>query len=136
HEVTHLVHPGVAWAIQFSPDSRSILTSSFDGNARIWDLSSGQQVALFHHGYNLRVWGARFSPDGRYVATAGQEGGVRVWEVASGRDVMFARHDAAAGQPRFTADGRFLASGSVDRPARVWELASGREVSRVVLEYP
>ena len=135
-EVLRLSHPALAWAIQFSPDSRSVLTSSFDGNARIWDVDTGQQVALFHHGDNLRVWGARFSPDGRYVATAGQDGVVRVWDVASGQEVMFAKHDAAAGQPRFTPDGRYLVTGSVDRTARVWELASGREVSRIVLEYP
>ena len=134
-DVLHLTQPAVAWAIQFSPDSRSVLASSFDGNARIWDLESGAQVAIFHHGDNVRVWGTQFSPDGRFVATAGAEGIVRVWEVASGREVMFAKHDAAAGQPRFTPDGRYLVTGSLDRTARVWELATGREVSRIVLDY-
>src|SRR5437763_1431977 len=40
-EVLRLTHPALAWAIQFSPDSRSVLTSSFDGNARIWYVDSG-----------------------------------------------------------------------------------------------
>jgi WD40 repeat protein/transcriptional regulator with XRE-family HTH domain len=136
HELLRLAHPAVAWAIQFSPDSRSLLTSSFDGNARIWDVGTGQEVARFHDEVNLRIWGARFSPDGRYVATTGQEGTVRVWDAASGQEVMTAHHDGAVGSPRFTPDGRYLVTGSVDRTARVWEVATGNEVARMVHEYP
>jgi WD40 repeat protein/transcriptional regulator with XRE-family HTH domain len=135
-ELMRLPHPAVAWAVHFSPDSRSLLTSSFDGNARVWDLASGREVARFHHGDNVRIWGARFSPDGRKVATTGPEGSVVVWDVASGQQVMSARHDAAADGPRFTPDGRYLVTGSVDRTARVWEVATGREVSRMLHEYP
>jgi WD40 repeat protein/transcriptional regulator with XRE-family HTH domain/energy-coupling factor transporter ATP-binding protein EcfA2 len=135
-ELRRLSHPAVAWAIHFSSDLRYLATSSFDGNARIWDITTGTEVARFHHGDNERIFGVRFSPDGQKLATAGREGVVRVWDVASGQQLLQVAHDAAAGYPRFTPDGRYLVTGSVDRTARVWDLATGQEVRRFVHDYP
>lgn len=135
-QVQQLVHPERAWAVSFGPDSRYLATSSFDGNARIWDVATGQVVAQFHHGDNERVYGVDLSPDGRYLATAGVLGGVRLWDVASGRLIMTGTHDGAAGYLGFTPDKRYLISGSVDHTARVWDIATGAEVRRLVADYP
>jgi WD40 repeat protein/transcriptional regulator with XRE-family HTH domain len=135
-QLQRLAHPALAWALNFSPDGRYLATSSFDGYARIWDVSTGQEVKRFLHGERERVYGVRFSPDGTLLATAGLKGGVKVWNVATGDVTMEATHESAAGYLRFTPDGRYLISGSVDHTARVWDLATGNEMRRMTADSP
>ncbi len=63
----------------FSPDGKSVVTSSDDGTARVWDLK-GKQLALLS-GHNGRVMSAHFSPDGRRVVTASQDETARQYAV-------------------------------------------------------
>jgi WD40 repeat protein/transcriptional regulator with XRE-family HTH domain len=135
-QLQRLQHPALAWALNFSPDGRYLATSSFDGYARIWDVTTGQEVNRFLHGERERVYGVRFSVDGRLLATAGLKGGVKVWNIATGALTMQVMHESAAGYLRFTPDGKYLVSGSVDHTARVWDLASGTEVRRMTADSP
>lgn len=62
--------------LSFSPDEQFIATASDDGTARVWNLSSGAEVARTH----VNAAGAiAFSPDGRYVASGGSDHLVRIW---------------------------------------------------------
>jgi WD40 repeat protein len=52
----------------FSPDSRRLLTASWDKTARLWDAATGKQLAVLE-GHNASLSSAIFSPDGRMVLT-------------------------------------------------------------------
>jgi WD40 repeat protein len=67
----------VLW-VSFSPDGTRLLTTGFEGVARLWDTSSWAPVGrpMFHAG----IAQAEFSPDGAYIITAGAGGQVRVWD--------------------------------------------------------
>jgi WD40 repeat protein/tetratricopeptide (TPR) repeat protein len=74
---------------EFSPDSRSVVTATLNGGARLWDVVTGGPVgpAMPHRGF---VAHAAFSPDGRRVATAcvladEPASEVRLWEVAASK---------------------------------------------------
>ena len=57
-------------SVSFSPDGRRLLTTSFDHDAAIWNVATGQrQKTLVGHVAVVR--GAAFSPDGRWIVTAG-----------------------------------------------------------------
>jgi WD40 repeat protein/serine/threonine protein kinase len=53
----------------FSPDSRRVLTASWDKTARIWDVSTGEQVPDARFDSASALDSAAFSPDGRHVFT-------------------------------------------------------------------
>src|SRR5207247_4309590 len=92
--------------------------------ARVWDLKTGQSIALKHPG---NVPCAAFSPDGRRVVTGSSDGTARVWEAATGQPVgPLLRHPAAVFHVCFSGDGRRVATASWEGRARVWEVASGK----------
>ena len=65
--------------ITFSPDSRLLISSGFDGTARLWNVETGANVRTLLH--NKGVQSASFSPNGKYVVTASLDGAARLWDV-------------------------------------------------------
>jgi WD40 repeat protein len=65
----------------FSRDGRYIVTSSYDGTARVWDVASGHEVDVLR-GHERALASAVFSPDGTQVITASLDGTVRRWALS------------------------------------------------------
>ena len=59
-------HVGHITGVDFSKDDRLVVTVSEDSTARVWDVTSGAQVAVFPAAGSELV-GAAFSPDGLSV---------------------------------------------------------------------
>lgn len=70
--------------LAFSPDSRSIILASGEGQLRMCDLTTGQ-VALPLEGHSRAINSIGCSADGRLIASADMGGRVIVWEPASRR---------------------------------------------------
>jgi WD40 repeat protein len=71
------------WAV-FSPDGKHVLTSSDDGTARLWDVSSGRQLQVFSEPSGEVVNDAWFSPNGAWIVTASDDGTARIRDAATG----------------------------------------------------
>src|SRR5438045_9615461 len=57
-------------SLAWSPDSKMLISGSFDGSARVWDVSNGHTIATFG-GFGGTVYGVAWSADGKYVADGG-----------------------------------------------------------------
>jgi WD40 repeat protein len=74
-------HTAPIRTIEFSPDGRTILTTSLDGTAWVWDTESGDQI--FVPPVELTgVFGAAFSADGSRIITIYADGTVLVQPIA------------------------------------------------------
>ncbi|MBX7257293.1 MAG: protein kinase [Candidatus Hydrogenedentes bacterium] len=81
-ECTLSGHTQIVKMVTFSPDSKRVITASYDSTARIWDINTGKEL-LCLEGHRDQVSSARFSPDGETIATASWDGDMRFWSGAS-----------------------------------------------------
>ncbi len=71
--------------VAFSRDGSMLATTGDDGALRVWDPSTGDQIAAFEYPFTGPVWGPSFSADGATVAASWlDEETVRVFDRASG----------------------------------------------------
>lgn len=63
-----LGHTGPVMSIALSPDGRYLVSGSYDGTVRIWDVSTGKELVQMVS-FTNREWTA-LSPEGYYTASA------------------------------------------------------------------
>ena len=44
-----LGHTGRVWSVAFSPDGKQILSGSWDGTIKLWDIASGREHSKILH---------------------------------------------------------------------------------------
>ena len=119
----------------YSPDGRTLASSSRDGTARLWDMATGRVQNILRVHPSGWVNAVAFSPDGKTLATGsssglvihpknpldgGKTGGVKLWDVATGQER--ARIEDSSGTIKtlaFSGDGSRLASADYDGSVRV-----------------
>jgi WD40 repeat protein len=72
-------HVGATNSAEWSGDGSLILTAAMDGTARVWDATSGDQLAVFEHGQQVAAAG--FSPDQHAIITSSSDGTAAIWSL-------------------------------------------------------
>ena len=113
-------HAGPVLGLCYSDDDRELLSASADNSARLWDIPTAQEVAVFR-GHQDNVRSARFSPDGEWIVTAADDRFVHIWSREEKVLVKrFVGHDGPVYDACFTGDGTFVVSGGEDRRLLRW----------------
>ncbi len=129
----------------FSPDGKTLASTSNDTTVRLWDGATGESRATLK-GHEEQVYAVAFSPDGKTLASAGgnpfevgdllnplRPGELRLWDAATGEPrATLKGHESTVYAVAFSPDGKTLASAGVDplnpgRPGvlRLWDAATG-----------
>jgi WD40 repeat protein/uncharacterized caspase-like protein len=121
-------HSDYVLSVNYSPDGKSILSGSDNGELKLWDIASGKEAQSFS-GHQLHVLSVCFSPDGKYAISCGQDRSLRLWDISSGKPIRtFYGHTHFATSVCFSANGQYAISGSADKTIKLWEIASGAMV--------
>jgi WD40 repeat protein len=115
-------------AVAFGPDGRWLATASQDMTARIWEISSGEQVQTLTH--TGRVQAVAFSPDSRWLATSTGKT-TRIWDTSSGKQLHTFTHGIPSVKGvevvAFGPDGSWLAASSSEA-TWIWDARSGKQL--------
>jgi len=124
-------HRAPVRCLSFSPDGKWLVSGSYGGVIKIWDVQGGYERASMH-GHADIVRAICFSPDGKLAATGGDDGMIKIWNAATGQEIM-----AISGQAQgmyaltFSQDGAILASGGANGTIFIWDARDFRELARL-----
>ncbi|MDG3008217.1 WD40 repeat domain-containing serine/threonine-protein kinase [Paludisphaera mucosa] len=108
--------------VVFHPEGHLLLTLSWDGTGRIWEVRTGRPL-LF---WPSTIFGARFSRDGTLCGCTVIDGEARLIEASDARDYRTPICDVPKGPAEGDIDeDGLLVVGTVDG-VRAWDLDSGR----------
>ena len=79
-------HPGIVFAVAFSPDGKIVATGSGDRTIRFWDSRTGSLLKTLL-GHTRQVTSIAFSGDGLFLVSGSEDDTLRIWDVASGKTV-------------------------------------------------
>ncbi|MDJ0620558.1 MAG: AAA-like domain-containing protein, partial [Calothrix sp. MO_192.B10] len=123
-------HSDFIWNIRFSPDGKTLASSSSDGTIRLWNVEDGKlkKTILAHN--NTWVRSISYSPDGKLLASSDSRGWVKLWNAGNGKLLQTI---PAHRKPvrwvtyvKFSPDGKTLASTSRDKTVKLWQVENGK----------
>lgn len=123
---TLIGHSDEVWRAEFSPDGTRVVTASDDATTALWDVASGERLAVWR-GHRYAVRAVAWSPDGKLIASAGHSG-VIVRDADTGIQKWKSFHSGSIWTLDFSPDGSSMVSASSDGTCAVWDVESGRSV--------
>ncbi|WP_165223285.1 WD40 repeat domain-containing serine/threonine protein kinase [Aquisphaera insulae] len=102
-------HKNSIEGLVFSPDGKTLASTSADKTVRLWDLTLARPFAIFR-GHRDSVQNLAFSPDGRRLVAASSDRTVHVWDTAEGTTLgVFRSGGRRIGELSFSQDGSAMA---------------------------
>lgn len=111
--------------VEFSPDGRTLASSSVDKTVIVWEAATGARLSTLT-GQTEAINGVSFSHDGRTLATTSHDRTVRLWDTATWKPrAELTGHTSWVRNATFSPNGRLLATTSHDSTVVLWEVATG-----------
>ncbi|MBL8889705.1 MAG: hypothetical protein JNL67_06980 [Planctomycetaceae bacterium] len=119
-------HSEFAYAVNFSPDGRRLVSGSRDATVKLWDIQTGREE-LTLSGNAGEVHLVCFSPDGMKVVSASVDGKLILWDAQTGQKLIsIPAHTEYVDSVRFNADGTEIISITFSGSEEfVWDAATG-----------
>lgn len=107
------------------PSESTLLSWSFDGTVKVWDLETGQKLQDIdaHRG---AILSCHVSPDGSLFTTTSADKTAKVWRCGTWDHVhTLTGHSECVRSCRFSWDGRRIATGDDNGEIRLWSVKDG-----------
>jgi WD40 repeat protein len=119
-------------SVCWSPNDERVVSGSYDGTARVWDVKSGEPVQGLnpiktgHHS----VYAVSYSPKAKTIATGGySECGIKIWDAKTGKVLSTITLDFAVWSLAWTSNEKKLIAGSPDASIRIFDTATWQQIT-------
>ncbi len=128
-------------ALAFSPDGRWLVSGTTEGHIRMWDVATGEALAVFAEPTEQKNLGhisaVAFSPD-RALLAAGTKSQLHLWDVRTGHKIFSVstvhkrgwgiHHDYPVPLV-FSPDGTILVNGHNSGTIQLWDVKTGDRIA-------
>lgn len=112
--------------VHFSPYGTMLATGSIDGNAILWDSTTGEKLATFTQPGSSTVRACRFAPSSSLLVTGGDSSVVCVWDVAAKiLQRTYVGHEGAIFAVAFTPDSNCMVTACSQGLMKLWDVGCG-----------
>ncbi len=121
-------HTKLVTDFAFSPDGRTIVSTSWDGKANVFDVVSGfQTMQLIGHTDKINT--ILYSKYGKYIFTGSSDGTIKMWDAKTGKNIKtFKGHKSGVTSLQITPDNQSLVSCSIEGVIKVWEIVNAKVI--------
>ncbi len=111
-------HSDCIYAVAFSPDGKTLATSSYDKLIKLWSVDTGQEIRTLKDHIDA-IYALAFTPDGKRLLSGAADRTVKVWDVATG-ERLYTLSEPQDGLNTIALDpaGRQVAAGGLDKTIR------------------
>ena len=116
-------------AVVFSPDGTQALSTGGDNTLKLWDVSSGIQIAALK-GNSASILCLAFSSDGKRALSASEDKTILLWDLAKGTQQR--QYGGLMEKPKwvaFSTGDQHVLAGSSDQSIVTWDTESGEKIS-------
>jgi WD40 repeat protein len=121
-------HKSTVTTVAFSPDNRTLVSSSYDNTLRFWDVDTGKEKKTVA-GYGALFRDVSLSADAQTLMSLGPGSNtIRLWNSNTGQhEKNFIGHKKYVSDAALSPDGRRLASSSVLKNSiHLWDVNTGK----------
>jgi len=117
-------HGAAINSLVFSSDAERLLTGGDDGIARLWNTTTGLEIAQFDHG--TAVYSVDLSSDDTAAVLGGADRRASVWNLSTEERLeTLVGHLGEIRSVAFSPDGARVLTGSADRKTYLWTVEDG-----------
>jgi WD40 repeat protein len=132
-EISRITYEYSIQSFAFSPDSTRIVTGGNDGVVRIWDVTSGKEIAhTSKSDYGINT--VEFSPDGNLVVSDFSSKLAVVWNSNTGQEISQIEYGDEVTDVTFSPKGNWVASSSYDGTVKIWATSTGSLITNITLD--
>lgn len=120
------------FAVAFSPDGSKLAAAGADRAVRIWEVTTGKNLAAIEDHADW-IFDVAFSPDGKRLATASRDKTSKVFDVEKKEAlVTFPGHNETVYCVSFAPDGKAVVTGGGEGQVRVWDPDADAKQSKTI----
>lgn len=121
-------HTNTISGMEFSKDGSTMVTSSWDGKIKIWNVLTGMLTSKIK-GDGSPVYAVCYSTSGKEIISAGGDRLIHIWNSENAKSAgVLKGHTAAVTDIKMTTDGKYLVSRAANGEVMVWDYFAKKEI--------